>query len=142
MVTAWSSSRTSRARSSAGPLRVLWVAMTLFAFVYAHGVSIDGVTGHLDANVAAPAAAALHVGAAVQDEPVDHHGGGHGPSHPAQECVPGQPQHTPAPDAPSVCALVGEDTSSTQRPALVAFGDVASAKHLPSTSIRATVLQI
>ncbi|GHB30504.1 hypothetical protein [Streptomyces chryseus] len=50
MVTAWSSSRMSRARSSAGPLRMLWVAIALFAFLYAHGVSTEGVTGHLDAS--------------------------------------------------------------------------------------------
>lgn len=141
MVTAWSSSRMSRARSSAGPLRVLWVAMMLFAFVYAHGVSIEGVTGHLDAGATAPAAAAIH-DHVVEDAPVDHHGGEHPPSHPAQECVPGQPQQTPALDAPGACALVEEGASPSLRPALVAFGDVASAKQLPSTSIRATVLQI
>jgi hypothetical protein len=141
MVTAWSSSRMSRARPSAGPLRVLWVALTLFAFVYAHGVSTEGVTGHLDASTTAPTTAAIH-DHAVEDAPVDHHGGGgHGPSHPAQECVPGQPQQTPALDAPSVCALVEQDTLSP-RPVLVPFGDVASAKQLASTSIRATVLQI
>ncbi|MGW3623673.1 hypothetical protein [Streptomyces sp. NPDC000880] len=139
MVTAWSSSRMSRARSSAGPLHVLWVAMTLFAFVYAHGVSAEGVTGHLHAS--ATAVDAFH-GHAVEDAPVEHHGGGHGPSHPAHECVPGQPQETPALDAPGACALVEEGTSPAPRPALVAFGEVASAKQLPSTSIRATVLQI
>ncbi|MBT2510513.1 hypothetical protein J7I98_32640 [Streptomyces sp. ISL-98] len=141
MVTAWSSSRMSRARSSAGPLRVLWVALALFAFVYAHGVSTEGVTGHLGVGTPTHAAAAVH-GHTVQDEPVDHHGGGHGPSHPAEECVPGQPQQTPALDAPGVCALIEEDTAASQLPPLVAFGDVAAAKQLPSTSIRATVLQI
>ncbi|MBT2401783.1 hypothetical protein, partial [Streptomyces sp. ISL-100] len=139
-VTAWSSSRMSRARTSTGPLRVLWVAMTLFAFVYAHGVSTEGVTGHLDASAIAPVTAGFHDHAAP-DVPVDHHGGGHDQSHPAQECVPGQPQQTPALDAPGVCALVEKD-SSPSGPVLVAFGDVASVKHLPSTSIRATVLQI
>ncbi|MET9514347.1 hypothetical protein [Streptomyces sp. NPDC002994] len=142
MVTAWSSSRMSRARSSAGQLRVLWVAMTLFAFVYAHGVSAEAVTGHLDASAAAPAVAALH-DHAVENAPVDHPGGGqHLPSHPAQECVPGQPQQTPALDAPGLCALVEQDPNDLPPSVLVAFGDVASAKQLPSTSIRATVLQI
>ncbi|NUK13651.1 hypothetical protein HRW18_38095 [Streptomyces lunaelactis] len=141
MVTAWSSSRMSRARSSAGPLRMLWVAMMLFAFVYAHGVSAEGVIGHLDASATVHTAAAID-GHAVEDVPVDHHGGGHGPSHPAQECVTGQPQQTPALDAPSACALVEEGISPSGPPAAVAFGDVASAKQLPSTSIRATVLQV
>ncbi|MFG3542110.1 hypothetical protein [Streptomyces clavifer] len=142
MVTAWSSSRVSRARSSAGPLRVLWVALTLFAFVYAHGVSQEAVSGHLDASATASAADAGH-GLSVEDEPTDHHGGGdHGPAHAAAECVPGQPQQAPTVDAPSVCALVAADAPALPRPTPIAFGDVAAAKQLPSTSIRATVLQI
>ncbi|MBT2492854.1 hypothetical protein J7E96_30960 [Streptomyces sp. ISL-96] len=148
MVTASSYFRMSRARSSAGPLRVLWVAMTLFAFVYAHAVSTEGVTSHLDATATAtataPAAVVLH-GHAVEEPPVDHHGGGHDPSHLvhlAQECVPGQPQQTPALDAPGLCAVAEQGSSPSPRPVLVAFGDVAAAKQLPSTSIRATVLQI
>ncbi|MGW7368600.1 hypothetical protein ACWGI8_35545 [Streptomyces sp. NPDC054841] len=151
MVTAWSSSRMSRARSSAGPLRMLWVAVMLFAFVYAHGVSAEGVTGHLDASATVRAATAMDSHAmdshlmdshAAEDVPVDHHGGGHGPSHPAQECVPGQPEQTPALDAPGACAFVEQASSPSGPPAPVAFGDVASAKQLPSTSIRATVLQV
>ncbi|WP_307659849.1 hypothetical protein [Streptomyces sp. V1I1] len=115
--------------------------MMLFAFVYTHGVSAEGVAGHLDASAIVPAVAAID-GQAVEDVPLDHHGGGHGPSHPDQECVPGQPQQTPALDAPSACALVEEGTSPSGPPAAVAFGDVASAKQLLSTSIRATVLQV
>lgn len=132
----------SRARSSAGPLRMLWVAIALFAFVYAHGVSTEAVAGHLDASAAAPAVVAVHEHA-VENAPLDHPGGGeHGLSHPAQECVPGQPQQTPALDAPGLCALVEQDSYALPQPVLVAFGDVVSAKQLPSTSIRATVLQI
>lgn len=142
MVTAWSSSRMSRARSSAGPLRMLWVALTLFAFVYAHGVSTEGTTGHLDTSPSVTTAAVALHGHVVQDPPVDHHEGEHGPSHPAHECVPGQPQQTPALDAPAVCALAGEGVPPAPRAAPVAFGEVAAAKQLPSTSIRATVLQI
>ncbi|MFD7446707.1 hypothetical protein [Streptomyces sp. NPDC059909] len=141
MVTAWSSSRMSRARSSAGPLRMLWVAMLLFAFVYAHGVSAEAVTAHLAAGATVSTAASAD-GRAVEDMPVDHHGGGHGPSPQAEECMPGQPQESPALDAPGACALVDADTSPSVPPAPVAFGDVASAKQLPSSSIRATVLQI
>lgn len=142
MVTAWSSPRVARARSSAGPLRVLWVAVTLFTFVYAHGVSQEAVSAHLDASVTAPAVDVGH-GLAVEDGPADHHGGEHdGSSHTAAECVPGQPQQAPTLDVPSLCALVVADAPALPRPTPIAFGDVAAAKQLPSTSIRATVLQI
>lgn len=117
---------------------MLWVALTLFAFAYAH-VTAEGTTGHLGASASATAAAALH-DHAVQEPPVHHHDGHRGPSHPA--CVPGQPQQTPALYAPGACALADDGAPPAPRPALVAFGDVASAKQLPTTSIRATVLQI
>ncbi|ORT55618.1 hypothetical protein [Streptomyces sp. CB03238] len=139
MVTARSSSRMPRARSSARPLRMLWVALSLFAFVYAHGVNAEGTAAHLD--LTATAAAPLH-DHPDEEPPADHHQGHHGPSHAAQECVPGQPQQTPALDAPGACAVSGEGAPAAPRPALVSFGDVASAKHLPSRSMRATVLQI
>ncbi|MCX4584066.1 hypothetical protein [Streptomyces sp. NBC_01481] len=116
------------------------MALTLFAFAYAH-VTAEGTTGHLGASATVTAAAALH-DHAVQEPPVDHHDGHHGPSHTAQDCVPGQPQQTPVLDAPGACALADEGAPPAPRPALVAFGDVASARQLPSTPIRATVLQI
>lgn len=142
MVTARSSSRVSRARSSAGPLRMLWVAVMLFAFVYAHGVSPEAVSRHLAVSATVPDLAVGH-GQAAESGPVDHHGGGdHSPPHAAGECVPGQPQEIPALDAPSVCAMAAACAPLLQRTAPVGFGDVAAAKQLPSTSIRATVLQI
>ncbi|MEV3987339.1 hypothetical protein AB0J57_00355 [Streptomyces sp. NPDC049837] len=146
MVTAWSSPRMSRARSSAGPLRMLWVALTLFAFVYAHGVSAEGTTAHLDPTAVTTTttvtpAESLHDHTA-QDPPAGHHEGDHGPSHAAQECVPGQPQQPPALDAPTACVLSGEGAPTALSPAPVPFGDVASARQSPGASIRATVLQI
>ncbi|WP_073756181.1 hypothetical protein [Streptomyces sp. CB03234] len=138
MVTARSSSRMPRARSSA---RMLWVALTLFAFVYAHGASAEGTAAHLDLTATVTAAASLH-DHTDEEPPADHHQGDHGPSHAAQECVPGQPQQTPALDAPGACAVSGAGAPAAPRTALVSYGDVASAKHLPSRSMRATVLQI
>lgn len=126
-----------RARSSAGPLRLVWVAITLFAFVYAHGVSMEGISGHVDR--AAVSASAGNDRQAAHQEPMDHHGGRHS-SHAAQECVPGQPEQTPVPAAPSACALIEQGTPDPGRSG--DFGDAASARPLPSTAIRATVLQI
>lgn len=144
MVTAWSSPRMPRPRSSAGPLRMLWVALTLFAFVYAHGVSAEGTTAHFDPTAVTTTVtrAAFPHDHAVQDPPAGHHEGDHGPSHAAQECVPGQPQQPPALDAPTARVLSGEGACTALSPAPEPFGDVASAKQSPGASIRATVLQI
>ncbi|UYQ60627.1 hypothetical protein [Streptomyces peucetius] len=141
MVTA-SPFRVSRARSSAGPLRLVWVALTLFAFLYAHGVSMEGVSGHLDSTATLSAAAETHRTAAPGVPPMQHHGGEHGPDHVVQECVPGQPQQTPVLDAPMASALVAEAAPLVSRPAACGFGDAASARPLPSATIRATILQI
>ncbi|MFD5746991.1 hypothetical protein [Streptomyces sp. NPDC127033] len=98
----------ARARHAAGPLRMLWLAALLIGFVYTHGPDAGSVAGHV-----APHGNAL---AAASDATVDVHGGdgtptvsvsasrdGHGPdgpSHPATECVPGQPQSAQAQAAP------------------------------------------
>ncbi|MCJ1676348.1 hypothetical protein MTF65_03060 [Streptomyces sp. APSN-46.1] len=144
MVTARSSSGTLRTRSSAGSLRVLWVAMLLFTFLYTHGASTEAVTGHINATAAAPVAVAVAHAHAADDAPLDHrhHGGGHGTSHPAEQCVPGQPQQSPTVDAPEVCALVHERTSTVALTS-VGFRDAAPVgSSLSAASARATVLQI
>ncbi|MER5930058.1 hypothetical protein [Streptomyces sp. NPDC002054] len=109
MVTAGPPSRMPRVRTPAGPLRVWGLAVVLFAFLYGHGVSIEGAVGHLDSTASAPAVAVFHghqSGLAAAD-PDPHHGGDPGAaSHPAQECVPGQPQQGPALDAPAAGLLV------------------------------------
>ncbi|MEU9378101.1 hypothetical protein AB0D94_30680 [Streptomyces sp. NPDC048255] len=140
MVTAWSSSGMLRTRSSAGSLRVLWVAMLVFTFLYTHGASTEGVTGHINATAASPVAVAhAHV---ADDAPLDlQHHGGHGTSHPAEQCVPGQPQQSPTVDAPAVCVIVHERTSTVALTA-VGFWDAAPVASLPAASARATVLQI
>lgn len=134
-------SRIARARSSAGPLRLLWVAVTVFAFVYAHGVSLEGVSGHLDATAGVSLAGENHRPAAGA-APGQHHGGGHVPDHAVQECVPGQPQQAPVLDAPMASALRAEAAPRVSRPPSCGFGDTASARPLPSATIRATILQI
>ena len=139
------------ARSSAGPLRVLWVATLLLAFVYAHVVSADGVAAHLGPRVIAPAATADHRHAVdetsvddalVHGKPTEHPDGGHGPSHPAQDCVPGPPEHGPALDAPAACGLAVEHLSPVQGLGAIVVADAASAELLPASATRATVLRI
>ncbi|MGA5506171.1 hypothetical protein [Streptomyces umbrinus] len=76
-------------------------------------MSTESVASH----VAPTAATATHGGSgqaqtATEDAgpvsletPSGSHGDGHGASHPAQECVPGQPQHGVSLDAPGTSPL-------------------------------------
>lgn len=110
MVTAWSPLCKPRARSSAGPLRVLWLAALLFGFLYSHGVSSESAAGHLSTSAVAFSAHPAHDQTAQRQLQVSH---GHndddqGSSHPAEECASGQPQQGPGLSAPSVTPLVGQ----------------------------------
>ncbi|WP_267241624.1 hypothetical protein [Streptomyces sp. PR69] len=135
-------------RPSAGAPRLLWTAIALFAFLYAHGVSADAAVDHLAAGPAVAAASAHgHTSQSTPPDrrgPADRHDEGHGHSHAAEECVPGQPQQGPALDAPSACALPCGQSAAAARPAVACSGDVASAagQSPPRMSLKATVLQI
>ncbi|MDQ0948562.1 hypothetical protein QFZ24_002485 [Streptomyces phaeochromogenes] len=113
MVTPWSPSGAPQTRSWAGLLHLFGLATMLFGLVYAHSVSTESVASHV-----APAAATATQGGSGQAEaatadaepvfletPSGSHGDGHETSHPAQECVPGQPQHGVSLDAPSTSPL-------------------------------------
>jgi hypothetical protein len=92
------------ARSSAGPLRVLWLAALLFGVLAMHGASAESATSHLSISGVILATGPIQDHAdeesagdiaaytVLEAEASDHHDGGHEPSHPAQECVSGQPQ--------------------------------------------------
>ncbi|MGW0750675.1 hypothetical protein [Streptomyces sp. NPDC002587] len=82
-----------RTRILAGPRCVLLVALLVFAFLYSHGVSLDGVRGHTDtaAGVLTPTTDL----ALAESTPDDHHGEGHGASHTAEECATSSPQQPP-----------------------------------------------
>ncbi|WKV70628.1 hypothetical protein AW27_003285 [Streptomyces sp. PCS3-D2] len=82
-----------RTRILAGPQRVLLVALLVFAFLYSHGVSPDGVRGHTDTAVGVITPTADPV--LAEGAPDDRHGGGHGASHAAEECATSQPQQPP-----------------------------------------------
>ncbi|MFC9811258.1 hypothetical protein ACFVJM_04175 [Streptomyces virginiae] len=92
-----------RTRIIAGPRCVLLVALLVFAFLYSHGVSLDGVRGHTDtaAGVLTPATDP----ALAESAPDDHHGEGHGASHTAEECATSQPQQPPTLSPPAEHAL-------------------------------------
>ncbi|GAA2427330.1 hypothetical protein GCM10010255_82310 [Streptomyces coeruleofuscus] len=120
MVTAWSPWRSVRTRSGAGPLsRVLALAVLLFGVLVTHGVHVESAQGHLSTSATVPAApsadgvrhAAVEPAPPVAAETGDHHGG-HGPSHPSEHCVSGQPQQGSALISPCSTAAVRESSRS------------------------------
>ncbi|MEU9572420.1 hypothetical protein AB0D62_21635 [Streptomyces massasporeus] len=120
MVTAWSPRRIVRTRSGAGPLlRVLAMAVILFGVLVTHGVHVESVKGHLSTSATAFTApsdnGARHAGVeptVLSAADADDHHGGHGPSHPGEHCLSGQPQQTSALASPCFAASVRESTSS------------------------------
>lgn len=140
MITAWLPLSGPRRRSPGAPRRLLLVAMLLFGLVYAHGASTEGVTQHLASPKMAVSAEADAHGAGGETKPVVHeaqadsadangnHDGDHGSSHPAQECLPGQPQQGPALDAPCLSTLPDETAlASGVLPDAVARGERVAA---------------
>jgi hypothetical protein len=84
-----------------------WLAALLLSIAFTHGVSAESAEGHMTAGVTAPvhASTGIHEGhasgaahsddvayAALEAAAVDDRHDGDGSSHPAQECVSGQPQ--------------------------------------------------
>ncbi|MFC5799784.1 hypothetical protein [Streptomyces formicae] len=108
MVTARSSRNNPRARLSAGAWRMLWIATLLFSFLYTHGASAETAASHLTTVTAVPAAQSVPDHAA--EERVPHTSPGHHgehDSHPAGECVSGQPQQGPGLSTPALVPLEG-----------------------------------
>ncbi|MFD8222948.1 hypothetical protein ACFV16_02065 [Streptomyces massasporeus] len=120
MVTAWSPWRIVRTRSGAGPLLgVLAMAVVLFGVLVTHGVHGESVTRHLSTSATAFTAPSDNSVRRAGVEPAvlsaadaDDHDGGHGPSHPGEHCLSGQPQQASALVSPCFAASVRESTSS------------------------------
>ncbi|MFE9842062.1 hypothetical protein [Streptomyces goshikiensis] len=75
MITASRKPGTPRSRTSAGPLRLLWLAALLFGFLYTHAAGADSASAHaLGVMITAPQPTGEH---ATAD---DDHGHGHGRS--------------------------------------------------------------
>ncbi|MBQ0983198.1 hypothetical protein KBZ10_01310 [Streptomyces sp. F63] len=156
MITARPPFAAQRFRSWTEPLRVLWLAVLVFGVVYVHAVSADGVTGHLPApaptfaatGLADPASPASGTGpgtgGVTEEASPERHGGGHGsdPSHPAPECLPGQPQQSPGPAAPCAPSPAGDRAVPAAAPGELSPGDPAAAGRLPADARRQAVLRI
>lgn len=156
MVTAWSRSSLLRARASAGPLRLLWLAALLLAIAFTHGVSAESAQSHVTAGVTTPvhaSAAGIHEGgtsgAGQSDDvaytslkvtaPNDCHDGDN-PSHAAEECLSGKPQQGPDLAAPSLASL--DWAPPTHAYAVGKSGPSQPESALPSfTSSRDSVVQ-
>ncbi|MCX5336708.1 hypothetical protein [Streptomyces sp. NBC_00140] len=106
MVTARSSSGKTRARFSAGPLHVLWLAALLFGFLFTHDATAHSASSHWAAG-AVTSSTETHVGHGDAAEE-QHHDDGRESSHPAAECASGQPQHTSGPGAPPLSQFDGQ----------------------------------
>lgn len=109
MVTARSPIGVLRTRASRGPLHLLWLTLLLIGLVYTHGVSMESASHHLANGGSAFAATSGHVPAHPANSPLgtghslqgtDEEHEGEGSSHPAEECMPGQPQQGTALQAP------------------------------------------
>ncbi|MEV6957094.1 hypothetical protein [Streptomyces sp. NPDC051183] len=89
---------TKRTCRQAGPLRVLWLAALLFAFLYTHAAGADSASAHVTGGAVtvphlAPADTSdAHDHDAQQHDRRDDDGGGGGHSHPAEACASGHPQ--------------------------------------------------
>ncbi|WP_329125032.1 hypothetical protein [Streptomyces sp. NBC_01353] len=109
MSTARAAFSTTRIRQPAGPLRLLWVAAVLFAFLYTHVAGADSASAHVTGGTAtvphlAPADAE---GSDRRDElrhdRHDDNGSDH--SHPAEACASGYPQQVTALPGPHLVPL-------------------------------------
>ncbi|MGW6980288.1 hypothetical protein ACWGE1_12695 [Streptomyces sp. NPDC054932] len=103
MSTARPRTSTLRTRVLAGPRCVLLVALLVFAFLYSHGVSLDGVRGHTDTAVGVLTSTTDP--ALAESTPDGHHGEGHGAAHTAEECATSTPQQPPTLIPPAEHAL-------------------------------------
>ncbi|MFE2166966.1 hypothetical protein ACFXB3_18150 [Streptomyces sp. NPDC059447] len=98
MVTARAASRAPRTRRPAGPLRLLWLATLLFAFLYTHAAGADTASAHVTGG--AVTAAEAYYGEPAPDGGEED--GGHGHGHPAEACASGHPpQGVDLPEPPS-----------------------------------------
>ncbi|MFF8265322.1 hypothetical protein [Streptomyces virginiae] len=97
MITARPAFSPTRTRHRAGPLRLLWLAALLIAFLYTHAAGADSATAHVTGG----AVTVPHLTAADTGD-LHHHdvqrpdrhdgavGGSH--SHPAEACASGHPR--------------------------------------------------
>lgn len=137
----------ARARVSAGLPRVLALAVLLFGVLFAHGVHVEGIKGHLSASAAVAAADPAQDGRHVTQErsalPVmtsDGRHDGHGSSHPAQHCASGQPQQGTTLMSPCFAPSVREP-ATPDASALTAGRTGVELRTASAVALRASVVQ-
>lgn len=107
MVTARSLFGIRRARPHTGVARLLWLGALLLALVYAHGLGVEGGSGHVSANTVTWSSAQLAEGGETGEAQAHDAGGADEMSdaeahriphehqdapHPGGECLSGKPQ--------------------------------------------------
>jgi hypothetical protein len=151
VVTNWSPRGVQRTRPWAALLHLFGLATLLFGLVYAHSVSTEGIAGHINATATTTSqgvvdsqatALALDAERALETEPLDSHPDDHAPSHPAQECTPGQPQQGVTFGAPCPSPLSEELSHSKADIRRTAPGRVGVTVSSPMESRTSTVLQV
>ncbi|MEV4230242.1 hypothetical protein AB0J81_24695 [Streptomyces bobili] len=109
MITARPAFSTTRTRHRAGPLRLLWLAALLFAFLYTHAAGADSASAHVTGDaVTVPHLASADTGGTQHDEAQQHDrrdDGDRGHSHPAEACTSGQPQQSCDLPGPHLAAI-------------------------------------
>ncbi|MGW7134148.1 hypothetical protein ACWGIA_38235 [Streptomyces bobili] len=112
MITARPAFSTTRTRHRAGPLRLLWLAALLLAFLYTHAAGADSASAHVTGGtVTVPHLASADTKGAQHDEAQQHDrrddDGADGHSHPAEACTAGQPQQSCDLPGPHLTAIAG-----------------------------------
>lgn len=100
MFTARAASGATRTRRPAGPLRLVWLAALLFAFLYTHAAGAESASAHVTGGVVTVS----HQESAEPDG-ADHHDDGSGHPHPAETCASGHPQQGSELPAPPLVPL-------------------------------------
>ncbi|GCB44005.1 hypothetical protein SNL152K_1290 [Streptomyces sp. NL15-2K] len=136
---------------------MLAMAVLLFGVVFTHGLHGESVKGHLATSAAAPALVSpVHV-SPVHVSLQEAHGvtdtealsrpaamgaphEGHGPSHPSEHCLSGQPPQGPVVTPPCFAAAVSE-SAAVGRASVKRGPDDSVLLAAPSASLRLSVVQ-
>ncbi|MFD5325185.1 hypothetical protein [Streptomyces sp. NPDC127092] len=112
MITARAPFSATRSRPTAGPLRLLWLAALLFAFLYTHAAGADSASAHVTGGAAVPQLASTSSGDAHHGGTPDRRDDGQGHSHAAEECASPHPQHGCELPGPHPDPLAGQTSPS------------------------------
>lgn len=131
-------------------MRALALAVLLFGVVSTHGVSVEGVKGHLATSAAAPAAV-VYEDSGDADDTVDtqvpprlgatgDRHDDHSSSHPSEQCASGQPHQGSVLALPCFTASVSEPATAEPATAKRGLGE-PELSALSSAALRSSVVQ-